>query len=204
MITADEISGIVSALAAILATMFSFYQHRNNRGMTKKLEEYKRKLTEKMNKDSESAAIIYGELWDGLHRLSTDRIYILQPHPSHANRFLTITMEVRRSGVSSMKPKVQSLPMSDVPRFVAMVARERFISYPDVATNAMDKRMRAIMGISGVLSMSIYRLENADGKWIGNIFCEHTQKLCWNCNKCEKTMAEMAKVIQPILPDYEG
>jgi len=199
-----DLSEIISALGAILATALSFYQYRNNRSAGRKIESYKKQLTEKLSKDSESAAMIYGILWEGLHKLGTDRIYILQPHPSHANRFLTITMEVRRGGVSAMKPQLQSLPMSEVANFVSVIARERFIRYDDISTNLIDKRSRAIMGIAGVLSIAIHRLENIDGKWIGNIFSEHTQIICRSCGKCEKVLAEMARVIAPILPDYEG
>ena len=199
-----DISEIMSALAALLASIFSFYQFRNNRSASRKIETYKKQLTEKLSKDSESAAMIYGILWEGLHKLGTDRIYIIQPHPSHANRFLTITMEVRRGGVSAMKPNIKSLPMSEVANFVSIIAKERFIRYDDISTNLIDKRSRAIMGIAGVLSIAIHRLENIDGKWIGNIFCEHTQIICRKCGKCDKVLSEMARVIAPILPDYEG
>ena len=199
-----DISDIISTLGALFATILSFYQYRNNRSASRKIESYKKQLTEKLSKDSESAAMIYGVLWEGLHKLGTDRIYILQPHPSHANRFLTITLEVRRGGVSAMKPNLQSLPMSEVANFVSLIAKERFIRYDDISTNLIDKRSRAIMGIAGVLSIAIQRLENLDGKWIGNIFCEHTQKKCWQCNMCEEILSDMAKVIAPILPDYEG
>jgi len=200
MTIAPEISAAIIGAAAII--FVAMYQ--NLRKVDAKIDAYKRQLKEKMSKDSESAAIIYGELWRGLHELKTDRVYIVQPHPSHANRFLTITMEVKKKGVSAMKPNVQGLPMSEVANFVSIIAKERFINFDDISADVIDKHAKAIMGIAGVLSMSIMRLENTDGKWIGNIFTEHTQKICWKCGKCEKVMEDMAKVIAPILPDYEG
>jgi hypothetical protein len=203
-ITPGEISGLITAIAAALTIIFSVYQYMNNRGVTKKLEEFKRKLTEKLNRDSESAGIIYGELWDGLHKLGSDRIYIIQPHPSHANRYLTITMEVRRNGVSAMKPYLQSLPMSDIPKYVSVISRDKFLLFDQIATKVMDKRARSIMGVAGVLSMAVHRLENTDGNWIGSLVCEHTQAKCWGCLKCEEILEDMAKIISPILPEYEG
>lgn len=195
-------AAFIGAAALIFITL---YQNlRNIRKVDSKIDEYKRELKAKMSKDSESAAIIFGELWRGLHELKTDRVYIIQPHPSHANRFLTITMEVKKKGVSPMKQNIQSLPMSDVANFVSILAKERFINFNDISVDVIDKQAKSIMGIAGTLSLSIHRLENTEGKWIGNIVCEHTQKLCWQCNKCEKTLGEMAKIIAPILPDYEG
>ena len=203
-ITPDVIPDIISGIGVILIAWFSYNQHAKNKLIDFKIDKYKQQLKEKNTKDAESAAIIYGELWRALHELKTDRVYIVQPHPSQSNRFLTITMEVKKKGVSAMKPNVQSLPMSEVANFVAVIAKEKFIRYNDISADVVDKHAKAIMGISGVLSMAIQRLENTDGKWIGNIFCEHTQKICWDCMKCEKVLSELAKIISPILPDYEG
>ena len=44
-----------------------------------KIDNYKKQLKEKATKDSESSAIIYGELWRGLHELHTDRPAIRIP-----------------------------------------------------------------------------------------------------------------------------
>ena len=197
-------SDVLSFAAIIITAYLTYRQKTHNKKNDSKIEQYKAQLKEKSTKDAESSAIIYGELWRGLHELKTDRVYIIQPHPSHTNRFLTITMEVKKKGVSAMKQNIQALPMSDVANFVSILARETFINFNDISTDIIDKEAKSIMGIAGVLSMSLVRLENTDGKWIGNIICEHTQKLCWQCGKCEKVLGDMAKIIAPILPDYEG
>lgn len=198
------ISDEISFLSVIIVAWFSYNQHTKNKLIDSKIDHYKKQLKEKATRDSESSAIIYGELWRGLHEVHTDRVYIIQPHPSHTNRYLSITMEVKKKGVSAMKPNIQALPMSDVANYVSILAKERFVTFQDISSDVADKQAKSIMGIAGVLSMSLIRLENTDGKWIGNILCEHTQQLCWQCAKCQKVLEEMAKIIAPILPDYEG
>lgn len=197
-------SEILSFLSAVIVAWFAYNQHTKNKKIDLKIDQYKAQLKERATKDAESSAIIYGELWRGLHELKCDRVYIIQPHPSHTNRYLTITMEVKKKGVSPMKPIIQALPMSEVANFVSILARERWTIFEDISREMDDKHAKAILSIAGVLSMSIARLENLEGKWIGNIIGEHTQKLCWNCHKCEKTLGELSKIISPILPDYEG
>jgi hypothetical protein len=197
-------SDILSFFSVIIVAWFGYNQHTKNKLIDSKIDHYKQQLKEKAIKDSESSAIIYGELWRGLHELHTDRVYIIQPHPTHTNRYLTITMEVKKKGVSAMKPNIQALPMSEVANYVSILARERFVNFQDISMEMADKQAKAIMGIAGVLSLSLIRLENTEGKWIGNIVCEHTQNLCSQCGKCQKVLEEMAKIIAPILPDYEG
>ena len=203
-IAPGDIPDILAAIGFIFVSWMQYNQYSKNKMVDLKIDQYKSDLKNKSSKDAESAAMIYGQLWQALHDLKTDRVYIIQPHPSNVNRYLTITMEVRKKGVSSMKPNMMALPMSDVANFVSVLAKERWIRYDDISTELFDKQARAILVVAGVQSLSIHRLENSDGKWIGNLVCEHTQKVCWDCLKCEKLMAELAKTISPILPDYEG
>ena len=69
-----------------------------------KIEKWKEEEEAKTAKRSDNMANIYGVLWQLLHELSADRVYIVQPHPLINNLFLSISLEVRRNGVSPMKP----------------------------------------------------------------------------------------------------
>lgn len=202
IITLASISDLLGVSSIFIVGWFSYNQYTKNKLTDLKIEEYKRHLIEKADRDSESFAIIYGELWRMLHELKADRVYILQPHPADSNRFISITLEVKKKGVSSMKLNIQSIPMSEVAIFASKIATIKFIKYNDIGDDMVDANMKAIMSIAGVQSLAIHRLESLEKKWIGNIACEHTHKPCWDCMKCEKTMQDIAKVVQPILPAY--
>lgn len=197
----ENIPAIISSIAVILSAWFSYNQYAKNKLTDLKIEKWKAAEEEKSAKRSDNIAKIYGVLWQLLHDLGADRIYILQPHPLVNSMFLSVSLEVKRNGVSAIKPCIQRLPMSDVAAFSAELSCRDFLFYRNIESEVKDKRARAIMTTNGCYSVVIKRLADDEHAWIGSIFCgfTHTQEL--HPTSLRQQLQEAADHIQYILPE---
>lgn len=197
----ENIPAIISSIAVILSAWFSYNQYAKNKLTDLKIEKWKAAEEEKSAKRSDNIAKIYGVLWQLLHDLGADRVYILQPHPLVNSMFLSVSLEVKRNGVSAIKPCIQRLPMSDVAAFSAELSCRDFLFYRNIESEVKDKRARAIMTTNGCCSVVIKRLADDEHDWIGSIFCgfTHTQEL--HPASLRQQLQEAADHIQYILPE---
>lgn len=197
----ENIPAIISSIAVILSAWFSYNQYAKNKLTDLKIEKWKAAEEEKSAKRSDNIAKIYGVLWQLLHDLGADRVYILQPHPLVNSMFLSVSLEVKRNGVSAIKPCIQRLPMSDVAAFSAELSCRDFLFYRNIESEVKDKRARAIMTTNGCCSVVIKRLADDEHDWNGSIFCgfTHTQEL--HPTSLRQQLQEAADHIQYILPE---
>lgn len=199
----ENIPAIISSIAVILSAWFSYNQYAKNKLTDLKIEKWKAEEEVKSAKRSDNIAKIYGVLWQLLHELQADRIYIVQPHPLVNNLFLSVSLEVKRNGVSAMKPNVQRLPMSDVAAFSAELSARDFLLYRNINTEVKDKRVRAIMTTNGCCSVVVRRLADDEHDWIGSIFCGFTHEQQLQPASLRQQLQEAADHIQYILPEYK-
>lgn len=199
----ENIPAIISSIAVILSAWFSYNQYAKNKLTDLKIEKWKAEEEVKSVKRSDNIAKIYGVLWQLLHELQADRVYIVQPHPLVNNLFLSVSLEVKRNGVSAMKPNVQRLPMSDVAAFSAELSARDFLLYRNIDTEVKDKRARAIMTTNGCCSVVVKRLTDDEHDWIGSIFCSFTHEQQLQPASLRQQLQEAADHIQYILPEYK-
>lgn len=199
----ENIPAIISSIAVILSAWFSYNQYAKNKLTDLKIEKWKAEEEVKSAKRSDNIAKIYGVLWQLLHELQADRVYIVQPHPLVNNLFLSVSLEVKRNGVSAMKPNVQRLPMSDVAAFSAELSTRDFLLYRNIDTEVKDKRARAIMTTNGCCSVVVKRLTDDEHDWIGSIFCGFTHEQQLQPASLRQQLQEAADHIQYILPEYK-
>lgn len=199
----ENIPAIISSIAVILSAWFSYNQYAKNKLTDLKIEKWKAEEEAKSAKRSDNIAKIYGVLWQLLHELQADRVYIVQPHPLVNNLFLSVSLEVKRNGVSAMKPNVQRLPMSDVAAFSAELSARDFLLYRNIDTEVKDKRARAIMTTNGCCSVVVKRLTDDEHDWIGSIFCGFTHEQQLQPASLRQQLQEAADHIQYILPEYK-
>lgn len=199
----ENIPAIISSIAVILSAWFSYNQYAKNKLTDLKIEKWKAEEEVKSVKRSDNIAQIYGVLWQLLHELQADRVYIVQPHPLVNNLFLSVSLEVKRNGVSAMKPNVQRLPMSDVAAFSAELSARDFLLYRNIDTEVKDKRARAIMTTNGCCSVVVKRLTDDEHDWIGSIFCGFTHEQQLQPASLRQQLQEAADHIQYILPEYK-
>ena len=87
----ENIPAIISSIAVILSAWFSYNQYAKNKLTDLKIEKWKAEEDVKSVKRSDNIAKIYGVLWQLLHELQADRVYIVQPHPLVNNLFLSVS-----------------------------------------------------------------------------------------------------------------
>lgn len=200
----EYLPSIISALGTILAAWFAYNQYTKNKLTDLKIERWKAEEEARSARRSDNIAKIYGVLWQLLHELQADRVYIVQPHPLTDNLYLSVSLEVKRNGVSGMKPSIRRLPMSDVAAFAAELSARDFLLYRNVETEVRDKRARAIMMTNGCRSTVIRRLSDEEHDWIGSVFCGFTRPQELQPAALRQQLQEAAEHIQYILPEYKS
>ncbi len=199
----EYLPSIISALGTIFAAFFAYNQYTKNKLTDLKIEKWKADEEAKSAKRSDNIAKIYGVLWQLLHELQADRVYIVQPHPLTNNLFLSVSLEVKRNGVSAMKPNIQRLPMADVAAFAAELSTRDFLFYRDIDNEVKDKRAKAIMTTNGCCSVVVKRLADDEYDWIGSVFCGFTHEQELHPSSLRQQLQEAADHIQYILPEYK-
>ncbi len=196
----EYLPAIISALGTIIAAWFAYNQYAKNKLTDVKIEKWKQDEENRSLKKVGDLAVIYGELWELLHTLRADRVYLIQPHPLVNHQFISISLEVKRKGVSAMKDSIQAMPMGEVAFFVKQLATEDWQFYTDIDTNVVDKKAKAIMNIHGTEAVAIRKLVNHRNEWVGSLFVESANEQLFLCENLEQITAEAANSIQFILP----
>lgn len=194
---------IITAIGGLIWYFMQYNQYTKNKITDFKIEKWKKDLQEREERKSGYIANIYGELWQLLHYLNADRVYVVQPHPLTDALFVTITMEVKRNGISEIKSSVRNLKMSSIAHFSSQLVKNEVMIYRDVDTELKDKKAKSIMQINGCRSVLIQRLTNENNDWVGNIFVDYTNPTDVNLIYAKKLMKEAAENIQYVLPEYK-
>jgi len=200
---APYISPIITAIGVILIAWWKHDQPRQEARIKLELQKKEAELQEKSKRRNQYVSQIYGLLWQLLHDLKADRVYIVQPHPLTHREFLSISLEVDRTGTAGMKARIQNLPMEDVAKFSSELSSRDYLYYKDIANNVRDKRARALLLNAGSQSAIIRKLSTEDDGWIGNIFCEFNHTTEISPDYARGRLEVVAEQIQYILPPIQ-
>lgn len=195
-----DLANVVSACGTVVAAYLAYNQYTKNKITDLKVEYFKKEEERKSYKRSENTAKVFGELWRILYELKADRVYIVQPHPLGHVAFLSIQFEVKRKGVSGMLDSIQTLPMSEVANFSKVLAENLFLFYTDIDNEVKDKVAKSLLSVNGCKAVAIKRL-NSSVDWVGNIFCEFTDRQYPDEETIHHVLHEAAINIQYILPE---
>lgn len=198
----EYLPAIISAIGTIIAAWFAYNQYAKNKFTDLKIEKFKKEEEIKSTRRADNSSIVYGELWNVLHELDADRVYIVQPHPLGNESLLSIYYEVKRKGVEPMKPHVQNLHISEVAKFSSDLVKNLFMYVTDIDNEISDKYAKSILSSYGCQAAIIKRLNDNRYDWVGSIFCEFTHPIDISENKAREIMHEAAKNIQYLLPEY--
>lgn len=198
----EYLPAIISALGTVIAAWFAYNQYSKNKLTDLKIENWKKEEELKCTTRSDNVAKIYGQLWQLLHSLEADRVYIVQPHPLTNNLFLSVGLEVKRNGISPMKQIIQNMQMCNVASFSSELSIRDFMFYRNIE-DVKDKRAKAIFLANGSVSAIIKRLSNEKDEWIGSVFCEFTKDVDLQPVFTKKELLDVADIIQYILPEYK-
>ena len=193
---------IISALAVIITAWFSYNQYAKNKLTDLKVEQMQRDNEVKRKRRSDNSALVHGELWEILHELKADRVYIVQPHPLGNESMVSIYFESKRKGVESMKPRIQNLKMCDVAKFCADLTKNLFMFITDIDNQVTDRYAKSLLSSCGKEQVIIKRLSDNSHDWVGSIFCEFTHGQKIDEAEARAILHEAAMNIQYILPAF--
>lgn len=197
-----DIPAIISAIGVIIAAWFSYNQYAKNKLTDMKVEQMKRDHEISRKRRSDNSALVHGELWEVLHELKADRVYIVQPHPLGNESMVSIYFESKRKGVESMKPRIQNLKMCDVAKFCSELTKNLFMFIKDIDGQVPDRYAKSLLSSCGTEQVIIKRLSDNSHDWVGSIFCEFTHRTDIDENEARAILHEAAMNIQYILPPF--
>lgn len=198
----ENLPAIISALGTIIAAYFAYNQYTKNKLTDMKVKRLEEEQAEKAKRRSDNSAIVHGELWEVLHELKADRVYIVQPHPLGNESMVSIYFESKRKGVESMKPKIHNLKMCDLAKFCQAMASELFMCYTNIDAQVEDRYAKSLLSACGTSRVAIKRLSDNSHDWVGSIFCEFTHAADFDPDKARAVLHQAAQNIQYILPQY--
>lgn len=199
----EYLPAIISAIGTIIAAWFAYNQYTKNKLTDLKIEKFRKDEEIKSIRRADNSSIVYGELWNILHELDADRVYIVQPHPLGNESLLSIYYEVKRKGVEPMKPHVQNLRIADVAKFSSDMVKNLFMYITDIDTQVQDKYAKSILSSYGCEAAVVKRLNDNKHDWVGSIFCEFTRPIHVSEDEAQEIMHRCAMNIQYLLPEYK-
>lgn len=199
----EYLPAIISAIGTIIAAWFAYNQYTKNKLTDLKIEKFRKDEEIKSIRRADNSSIVYGELWNILHELDADRVYIVQPHPLGNESLLSIYYEVKRKGVEPMKPHVQNLRIADVAKFSSDMVKNLFMYITDIDTQVQDKYAKSILSSYGCEAAVVKRLNDNKYDWVGSIFCEFTRPIHVSEDEAIEIMHRCAMNIQYLLPEYK-
>ena len=199
----EYLPAIISAIGTIIAAWFAYNQYTKNKLTDLKIEKFRKDEEIKSIRRADNSSIVYGELWNILHELDADRVYIVQPHPLGNEILLSIYYEVKRKGVEPMKPHVQNLRIADVAKFSSDMVKNLFMYITDIDTQVQDKYAKSILSSYGCEAAVVKRLNDNKHDWVGSIFCEFTRPIHVSEDEAREIMHRCAMNIQYLLPEYK-
>lgn len=199
----EYLPAIISAIGTIIAAWFAYNQYTKNKLTDLKIEKFRKDEEIKSIRRADNSSIVYGELWNILHELDADRVYIVQPHPLGNESLLSIYYEVKRKGVEPMKPHVQNLRIADVAKFSSDMVKNLFMYITDIDTQVQDKYAKSILSSYGCEAAVVKRLNDNKHDWVGSIFCEFTRSIHVSEDEVREIMHRCAMNIQYLLPEYK-
>lgn len=194
---------IITAVGTIVMGWFGYNQYTKNKMTDQKIEAWKAEQERKSEKRSEDLAKIYGELWNVLRMTNADRVYILQPHPLVENEYISVGIEVRDNGISSMKPVINRISMEDMPRFCSDLAQNDFLFYRDVHKDVKDERMKSLFIANGTDTIAIKRISISGNGWIGSLIVDHCKPSSLLPEVYQFVTEPAVEAIRYILPEYK-
>ena len=199
----EYIPAIISAIGTIIAAWFAYNQYAKNKLTDLKIEKFKKDEEVRSIRRADNSSIVYGELWNVIHELEADRVYIVQPHPLGNESLLSIYYEVKRKGVEPMKPHVQNLPISEVAKFSSDLVKNLFMYITDIDRQVGDKYAKSMLSSYGCRAAIVKRLNDNQHDWVGSIFCEFTRPMTVSEEEARIVLHKAAMNIQYLLPEYK-
>lgn len=197
-----NIANIINAVGVIIIGLFSFLQYWFNKRADHNFKVKEKEIERMSYRRADNSANIYRELYNLLHLLHADRVYIVQPHPLGNEDSISIYYEVTRKGIVGMKDQIQGLNIKSLAVMTGDLANTLFWSIKDIDGQIKDKYAKSMFFNNGTESAYIKRLSDNRFDWNGSLFVEYTRPVEMNDEEVRKEMHTTAINIQYILPEF--
>jgi hypothetical protein len=191
----------IQAIGVVLVGIFSFLQYWFNKKADHNFKVKEKEIERMSYRRADNSATIYRELYNLLHDLHADRVYIVQPHPLGNEDSLSVYYEVTRKGVAGMKDQLQKLQIKSLAVMTGELAENLFLSIDNVDEQVKDKYAKSMLLNNGTNKVYIKRLSDNKFDWCGSLFVEFTHDKYTDVNEIRQTMHTSASAIQYILPE---
>ena len=200
----QHLATIIVGFFTLITGLYTIYTNSNQSTKEKltdfKIEQMRLFNEEKINTNNRHVAVIYSELYDLMHKLDVDRVFIIQPHPEVKNTYLSVVLEVDKKGISMVKDMFQNIPISEMPKFSKVLSTTNWLYFTDINSEVGDARTQSLMRTMGSTNIAIRQLTNTAGEWIGSLVAENTQGRDLNSDSAVDAMKNTANTVQYILP----
>lgn len=191
----------IQAIGVVLVGIFSFLQYWFNKKADHNFKVKEKEIERMSYRRADNSATIYRELYNLLHDLHADRVYIVQPHPLGNEDSLSVYYEVTRKGIAGMKEQLQKLQIKSLAVMTGELAENLFLSIENVDEQIKDKYAKSMLLNNGTNKVFIKRLSDNKFDWCGSLFVEYTHDKYTDVNEIRQTMHTSASAIQYILPE---
>jgi hypothetical protein len=191
----------IQAIGVVLVGIFSFLQYWFNKKADHNFKVKEKEIERLSYRRADNSATIYRELYNLLHDLHADRVYIVQPHPLGNEDSLSVYYEVTRKGIAGMKEQLQKLQIKSLAVMTGELAENLFLSIENVDEQIKDKYAKSMLLNNGTNKVFIKRLSDNKFDWCGSLFVEYTHDKYTDVNEIRQTMHTSASAIQYILPE---
>ena len=204
------VPSIISAIGVIVVGWFTYNQEVHNKMADFKLEQMKSEQIYQMNLSNELEAKINGYLWRLLENLDCQRVFITQAHPTKDPRYISVTYEVKRAGVSPIKSSFKDIPMSDIPLTAEVFSNSNkidknteYLHIPNVNDSEyLDDYTKSIFRMNGINELVVIKLVDSRNVWAGNLICSHDEDRHFSVEAIGADLLKTSRDIQYLLPNY--
>lgn len=196
-----NIAETIQAIGVVLVGIFSFLQYWFNKKADHNFKVKEKEIERMSYRRADNSATIYRELYNLLHDLHADRVYIVQPHPLGNEDSLSVYYEVTRKGIAGMKSQLQKLQIKSLAVMTGELAENLFLAIENVDEQIKDKYAKSMLLNNGTNKVFIKRLSDNKFDWCGSLFVEYTHDKYTDVNEIRQTMHTSASAIQYILPE---
>lgn len=191
----------IQAVGVVLVGIFSFLQYWFNKKADHNFKVKEKEIERMSYRRADNSATIYRELYNLLHDLHADRVYIVQPHPLGNEDSLSVYYEVTRKGIAGMKEQLQKLQIKSLAVMTGELAENLFLAIENIDEQIKDKYAKSMLLNNGTNKVFIKRLSDNKFDWCGSLFVEYTLDKYTDVNEIRHTMHTSASAIQYILPE---
>lgn len=191
----------IQAVGVVMVGIFSFLQYWFNKKADHNFKVKEKEIERMSYRRADNSATIYRELYNLLHDLHADRVYIVQPHPLGNEDSLSVYYEVTRKGIAGMKEQLQKLQIKSLAVMTGELAENLFLAIENIDEQIKDKYAKSMLLNNGTNKVFIKRLSDNKFDWCGSLFVEYTHDKYTDVNEIRHTMHTSASAIQYILPE---